>query len=128
MDSAKLMTKNGPTMSHGRHTTPKELQLTHRGQLECSLQSIGAGYSAGVIIVETWVRFSACSFMAGFDHFRPFSEEVGNDRNCVFVLNTEFKRTPRSIAFFALFRFGNKLEMCDHSKKPASVVRSPLLG
>ena len=44
-------------MSHGRHTTPKELQLTHRGQLECSLQSIGAGYSAGVTIVEMRVRF-----------------------------------------------------------------------
>jgi hypothetical protein len=37
--------------------------------------------------------------MAGFDHFRPFSEGVGHDRNCVFVLNSGFKRTHRGIAF-----------------------------
>ena len=37
--------------------------------------------------------------MAGFDHFCPFSEGVGHDRNRVFVLNSGFKRTHRSIAF-----------------------------
>jgi len=47
--------------------------------------------------------------MAGFDHFRPFSEEVGNDHNCVFVLNTDFKRTRWNIAFFALFPFWKQI-------------------
>ena len=37
--------------------------------------------------------------MAGFDHFSPFSEGVGHDCSCVFVLNAGFKRTHRSIAF-----------------------------